>query len=73
MRDFILETLFNAKQAVSIESIIKRTKTDFREISPILANLADRKLIAKGLVFEAFYELKTDNDVADLNFTEQEL
>lgn len=62
LRDFIVDSLVKSKEPVSIKVLIEKTKSNFRELGPILDNVASKSLKAKGLVFEAFYSLKVSQE-----------
>jgi hypothetical protein len=70
LRDFVLLMLMKQKEPVSIHTLIEKTKSNLQELTPILANLANRVLVAKGLVFVAHYELKKSaiDDKLQLDF-----
>lgn len=72
IRDFVLKCLSKAKEPVAISTLIEATKSNFKELTPVLENVGQRVLIPKGLVSVAHYSLKTPTDIADRRLALQE-
>lgn len=60
-----MECLSKAKEPVPISTLIEATKSNFKELTPILENVGQRVLKPKGLVSVAHYLLKTPSDTSD--------